>query len=82
MQTKTIKKSEVALLRGLKFKNADIAKKFNITLEETITMLKHFGLYNSKTVTTTKDYTLNFVDDTTATGNIAVQYAEPVEQLN
>lgn len=72
MVTKTIKKTEVALWKGLGFKTNDISKKLGITLEETVDMLKEFGLYNTKKTTPKqKEYTIFLVDDT----------KEPVAQL-
>lgn len=65
MVTKTIKKTEVALWKGLGFKTPDLAKKLGITLEETVDMLKEFKLYNTKKSTPkTKEYEIFLVDDT------------------
>lgn len=65
MYTKTIRKKDVALLKGLGGKPSDIAKELGITLEETIDMLKEFNLYNTKKTTPKqKEYTIFLVDDT------------------
>ena len=65
MVTKTIKKTEVALWKGLGFKTNDNSKKLGITLEETVDMLKEFNLYNTKKTTPKqKEYTIFLVDDT------------------
>lgn len=64
-----IKRSEVAQLKGLGYKTVDISRKYGITLEETVDMLKEFKMYNSKTSGKTKDYEVYLVDDITTTTN-------------
>lgn len=60
----TLKKSELATLKGLGFNNADIAKKFNITSAECVTALKHFGLLKERSLSTSnKSYIIEYVDD-------------------
>lgn len=60
----SLKKSEMATLRGLGLSTADIAKKFNITSAECVTALKHFGLLKERTLgTANKSYIIEYIDD-------------------
>lgn len=66
MREVKIRKSEIAQLRGLGYNTQAISKHYNITGEDTIEVLKTFGLYKSKTTSgKQKEYTLNLLDDVT-----------------
>ena len=81
MENKKIKKSEVAQLRGMSYKTADIAKYYGITLEETVNTLKSFGLYKTKATTEkTKNYTIELVDDIN-TNAVMVEFAGEIPEL-
>lgn len=63
MTNKTIKKTNVAVLRATGVSNDTIAKQYGITKDELVEGLKVFGMYKERTVAP-KDYTITWEDDT------------------
>jgi hypothetical protein len=73
MRTITIKKTDLALFKGLNLSNADIATRLGITTKEVTTAMETFGLIKRRG--TTPEYQIQYVDDcaVTATTTMTIQ---------
>lgn len=65
MKTITIKKTELAMYKGLGKTTEEIATIKGITVKEAQEALATFGLIKSRKPVTSKEYTIELVDDTT-----------------
>ena len=78
-----IKKSELALYRGMNLDNQEIANKMNLTIKEVAEALVYFGLKKRLSTTNTKSYVIKYVDDVEMNCTVSAEISKSeVTELN